>query len=66
MPSMHIDDVDIAINDNEVITELEHVMSEWCAALAEVMAREAEKHPVGSGPLAGLSKPWRELCKFRR
>ena len=51
---MQIDDIESAINDNEVITELEHVMSEWCAALAEVMAREAEKHPVGSGPLAGM------------
>ncbi len=55
MPSMQVDDVDIAINDTEVVTELEHVMSEWCAALTEVMQREAEKHPVGSGPLAGLS-----------
>ena len=54
MPSMQVDDVDIAINDTEVVSELEHVMSEWCAALIEVMQREAEKHPVGSGPLAGL------------
>ena len=51
---MQIDDVESAINDNEVIAELEHIMSEWCAALAEVMAREAEKHPIGSGPLAGV------------
>lgn len=51
---MQVDDVDIAINDTEVVSELEHVMSEWCAALTEVMQREAEKHPVGSGPLAGL------------
>ena len=53
MPSIQVDDVDIAINDNEVVAELEHVMSEWCAALTEVMQREAEKHPIGSGPLAG-------------
>ncbi|DBA95316.1 TPA: Dynein heavy chain cytoplasmic [Trebouxia sp. C0006] len=54
MPSMQVDDVDIAINDTEVVSELEHVMSEWCAALTEVMQREAEKHPVGSGPLAEI------------
>lgn len=53
MPSMQVDDIDIAINDNEVVAELEHVMSEWCAALTDVMQREAEKHPIGSGPLAG-------------
>ncbi len=54
MPSMQVDDVDVAINDNEVVAELEHVMSEWCAALTDVMQREVEKHPIGSGPLAGL------------
>lgn len=54
MPSVQVDDVEIAINDNEVVSELEHVMSEWCVALTEVMQREAEKNPIGTGPLAGL------------
>ena len=53
MPSVEADEVEHAINDNEVISELEHVMSDWGAALTEVMQREAEKHPVGTGPLAG-------------
>lgn len=53
MPSVEVDEVEHAINDNEVISELEHVMSDWGAALTEVMQREAEKHPVGTGPLAG-------------
>lgn len=53
MPSVEVDEVEHAINDNEVISELEHVMSDWGAALTDVMQREAEKHPVGTGPLAG-------------
>lgn len=55
MPSVQVDEVEHAMNDNEVISELEHVMSDWGAALTEVMQREAEKHPIGTGPLAGLS-----------
>ena len=54
MPSVQVDDVDIAMNDNEIVTELEHVMSDWCAALTDVMQREADKSPTGTGPLAGL------------
>ena len=53
MPAVQIDDVEAAVNDNDVIAELEHVMSAWCAALTDVMQREAEKNPIGSGPLAG-------------
>ena len=55
MPAVQVDEVEHAVNDNEVISELEHVMSDWGAALTEVMQREAEKHPIGTGPLAGLS-----------
>ena len=54
MPSVQVDEVEHAVNDNEVISELEHVMSDWGAALTEVMQREAEKHPIDTGPLAGL------------
>lgn len=54
MPSVQVDEVEHASNDNEVISELEHVMSDWGTALTEVMQREAEKHPIGTGPLAGL------------
>lgn len=54
MPSVQVDEVEHASNDNEVISELEHIMSDWGTALTEVMQREAEKHPVGTGPLAGL------------
>ena len=54
MPSVQVDEVEHAMNDSEVISELEHVMSDWGAALTEVMQREAEKHPIGTGPLAGL------------
>ena len=55
MPSVQVDEIEHAMNDNEVISELEHVMSDWGAALTEVMQREAEKHPIGTGPLAGRS-----------
>lgn len=53
MPSVQIEDMDAAINDTEVISELERVMAEWCAALTDVIQGEADKHPTGSGPLAG-------------
>lgn len=54
MPNLQLDDPGLAVNDIEVIGELERVMAEWCAALTEVTQREADKHPTGSGPLAGL------------
>ena len=53
MPTMQIDDMDAAVNDIEVISELERVMAEWCAALTDIVQGEADKHPTGSGPLAG-------------
>lgn len=53
MPTMQIDDMDAAVNDIEVISELERVMAEWCAALTDIIQGEADKHPTGSGPLAG-------------
>lgn len=54
MPNVQIEDTDAAINDVEVLGELERVMAEWCVALTDTVQGSADKHPTGSGPLAGL------------
>lgn len=49
MPTCTITDIERAAEDEEVMAELEHAMSEWSLQLAGVMQREAEKQPVGKG-----------------
>ena len=53
MPSIQLDDINAAANDGEGISDLERVMAERCVALTDIIQGEADKHPTGSGPLAG-------------
>lgn len=60
MPSLFVEDVELAARDDDLVQDLEHSVSEWSLVLGEVMQRESEKHPSGTGPLAGALAAW--LC----
>ena len=58
MPSLVVEDVELAARDDDLVQDLEHSVSEWSLVLGEVMQRESEKHPSGTGPLAGVLAAW--------
>ena len=59
IPDIIIEDADKSAEDVDVVMQLETAMSDWIGVLVNAIAREAEKTPTGTGPLAEIEF-WRE------
>ena len=54
IPGIVIEDSDKAAEDVDVVMQLETAVSDWAKVLVAAIAREADKQPTGTGPLAEI------------
>ena len=65
MPSVHLDaDVHVAAANEALVQQLERVVADWTATIAQVTQREAEKKSGKGGPMVEVDF-WRDRCMVR-
>ncbi len=53
VPDIPMDSVEAAARDADTVALLEAAIANWSSVLAGVMQREADRKPLGRGPLPG-------------
>ena len=54
VPDVEVPPIEQAVEDYDLVSQLESAMSEWTSVLTGAIQRESEKTPVGKGPLAEI------------